>query len=126
MVILSSGIGYGLLKMIAYLLLGLCLAVSYCPFLCNRVFFRCICYFCFNMFSWLLFVDCHISPVVWVGAATGWDLGAILSGASVRVAISFFVGSKDFIDFTQDTAISWGVYELYYTIFLSVNGVTGA
>ena len=38
--------------------------------------------------------------MVWVGAVFGCDLGAIVSGAIVRVAIADCVDSKDFSAFT--------------------------
>ena len=37
---------------------------------------------------------------------SSWASGDIVAGASVRVAIAIFVGSKDFSAFTQDTVIS--------------------
>ena len=65
-------------------------------------------------------------PMVWFGAAIGWDSGYILAGSLVLVSIADCVGSKDFSAFTQDTAISWDVDELYSTIFFSINGGNGA
>ena len=56
----------------------------------------------------------------------GWDLGSIVAGLSVRVAITVCIGLKDFSIFTQDNAISLDVDELYSTIFFSINGGTGA
>ena len=65
-------------------------------------------------------------PMVWVRAAIGWASGAMVADASVRVEIAACVGSKAFNTFTQDTAISWDVEELYSKIFFSINGGTGA
>ena len=64
--------------------------------------------------------------MVWFGAAFCWDSWTILACAMVRVFIDACVGPKAFSSFTKYTVISWGVYELYSTIFFSVHGVTGA
>ena len=64
--------------------------------------------------------------MVWFGAAFCWDSWTILACALVRVAIDACVVSKAFSSFTKYTVISWGVYELYSTIFFSINGGTGA
>ena len=65
-------------------------------------------------------------PVVWVGVTVGWESGAIVAVASVRVAMAACVCLKDFSAFTQYTAISWDLDELYSTILFSINGGTGA
>ena len=58
-------------------------------------------------------------------ACSSWDLGARVAGASVRVAIAACVGLKAFSTFTQDTAISGDVDELYSKILFIMNGVLG-
>ena len=59
-------------------------------------------------------------------ACFSWTSGSKVAGALVMVVIASFVGSKYFSVFTQDTAISWYVNELYYTVVFSINGGTGA
>ena len=44
--------------------------------------------------------------VLWAGAAVLWDSGAVVSDASIRLAIADCVGSNAFGVFTQYTAIS--------------------
>ena len=78
---------------------------------------------CSPDFSSLVFID---PPMVWVGAAVGWDSVDIVAGALFRVATADCVGSKAFSAFTQDTAISWDLDELYSTILFCINGGTGA
>ena len=60
--------------------------------------------------------------MIWDGAKVGRELGDIVSGELVRVAISTCVGSKAFSNFTQDHLISSDVDELYSTIFFNING----
>ena len=74
--------------------------------------------------AWSSFIV--VTPsVVWVGAAIGCNSGAMVSGASVRVAIVACIGSKDFNALALYAVISWDVEELYSTIFFSINGGTG-
>ena len=60
-----------------------------------------------------------------VGDVVGWDSGAIVAFALVRLAISACVGSNYFSAFKQDTEIYWDVDALYSAIFFSINGCTG-
>ena len=59
-------------------------------------------------------------------ACYSWTSRDIVSGASVGVAIADCVGLKTFSTSTPDTAISWDLDELYFTILFSIIGGTGA
>ena len=58
-------------------------------------------------------------------ACCSWGSVDIVSCASVRVAIAACIDSKFFSAFTQDTAISLDVDEIYSTVFFGKNGGTG-
>ena len=66
------------------------------------------------------------SALVCSPACYSWASGDIVPGASARLAIAACVCSKAFRAFTQDTAISWDVEELYFMILFKINGGTGA
>ena len=92
-------------------------------------------------FSWVSYCPFNYGPsyVIWFASSVSatsdsfcsldwysWDSGAIVAVASVRVMIAACVGLKAFSAFTQDTAISLDVDELYSIIFFSIHGGTGA
>ena len=89
--------------------------VSFCPFTSGPYFV-----------IWFASAVSDTSSLFCYTACSSWYLGSLVAGALVMIAITACVGSKDFIAFTQDNAISWDVDELDFTIFLSTNAGTGA